>query len=78
MPHVERAAMTYDHIRAEGKAGRMGARLMAIVAEGDRERVYLGPTLEHEAVVSKACPSWKPETRYCPTIHEILRRRSTE
>ena len=24
---------------------------MAIVAEGDRERVYLAPTLEHEAVV---------------------------
>ena len=54
--------LTYDHIRAEGKAGRMGGRLMTIVAEGDRERVYLGPTLEHEAVVSKACPSWKPDT----------------
>ncbi len=52
--------VTYDHIRAEGKAGRMGARLMAIVAEGDRERVYLGPTAEHESVVNKACPSWKP------------------
>ena len=33
-----------DYIRAEGKAGRMGARLMAIVAEGDRGRVYLSPT----------------------------------
>ena len=28
-----------DYIKAEGKAGRMGARLMAIVAEGDREQV---------------------------------------
>ena len=37
-----------DYIKAEGKAGRMGARLMAIVAEGDRGRVYLAPTLEHE------------------------------
>ena len=27
----------------------MGARLMAIVAEGDRGRVYLAPTPEHEA-----------------------------
>ncbi len=25
----------------------MGARLMAIVAEGDRGRVYLAPTPEH-------------------------------
>ena len=28
-----------DYIKAEGKAGRMGARLMTIVAEGDRGRV---------------------------------------
>lgn len=53
--------VTYDHIRAEGKAGRMGARLMAIVAEGDRGRVYLAPTLEHEALARKAKPDWKPE-----------------
>ena len=29
----------YDYIRPEAKAGRMGARLMAIVAEGERGRV---------------------------------------
>ena len=50
-----------DYIKAEGKAGRMGARLMAIVAEGDRGRVYLAPTPEHEAVALKAKPEWKPE-----------------
>ena len=33
-----------DYIEGEGKAGRMGARLMAIVAEGERGRVYLAPT----------------------------------
>ena len=38
-----------DYIKAEGKAGRMGSRMMAIVAEGDSSRVYLGPTHEHEA-----------------------------
>ena len=47
--------VTYDHIRAEGKAGRMGARLMAIVAEGDRGRVYLAPDCtEHEAAARQA------------------------
>ncbi|MBE7523986.1 MAG: DUF1156 domain-containing protein [Burkholderiales bacterium] len=50
-----------DYIKAEGKAGRMGARLMAIVAEGDRGRVYLAPTPEHEAIARKAKPEWKPE-----------------
>jgi len=34
----------YDFIRAEGQAGRMGHRLMAVVAEGARGRIYLSPT----------------------------------
>jgi putative DNA methylase len=50
-----------DYIKAEGKAGRMGARLMAIVVEGDRGRLYLSPTAEHEAAAGKAKPEWKPE-----------------
>jgi putative DNA methylase len=54
--------VTYDHIREQGKAGRMGARLMAIVAEGDRGRVYLAPTPEMEAIALTARPEWRPET----------------
>ncbi len=53
--------VTYDHIRSEGRAGRMDALLMAIVVEGDRGRVYLSPTSEHEAIALKAKPEWKPE-----------------
>ena len=52
----------YKYIRSEGSAGRMGARLMAIVAEGARGRVYLAPTHEHEAIAQQAQPEWKPET----------------
>ncbi|QKE41378.1 MAG: DUF1156 domain-containing protein [Ferrovum myxofaciens] len=54
--------VTYDHIREEGKAGRMSVKLMAIVAEGDRGRVYLGPTGEMEAIALTAQPTWRPET----------------
>jgi putative DNA methylase len=50
-----------DYIKAEGKAGRMGARLMAIVAEGDRGRVYVAPTAEHEAIARAARSAWRPE-----------------
>ena len=50
-----------DYIKAEGKAVRMGARLMAVVAEGDRGRVYLTPTAEHEETAGKAMPEWRPE-----------------
>ena len=50
-----------DYIKAEGKAGRMDARLMAIVAEGDRGRVYLAPTSEHEERARGAEPEWRPD-----------------
>ena len=54
--------VSFDHIRAEGKVGRMGQQLMAIVAEGDRERVYLPPSDEHVAAADKADPHGVPET----------------
>lgn len=49
-----------DYIKSEGKAGRMGARLMAIVAEGQRGRVYLDPDDINEEVAKSADPNWKP------------------
>ena len=58
---VSGVPVTYDYIRGEGQAGRMGARLMAIVAEGDRGRVYLAPTREHETLAQNEVPVWKPE-----------------
>ena len=58
---VSGVPVTYDYIRGEGQAGRMGARLMAIVAEGDRGRVYLAPTREHETIAQNEVPVWKPE-----------------
>lgn len=56
------AAMDYKYIRAEGTAGRMGQRLMAIVADGPRGRIYLAPTSEHEDIALRAQPEWRPET----------------
>jgi putative DNA methylase len=50
------------HVRAEGRAGRMDARLMAIVAEAPRGRIYLSGTSEHEAIARSAEPGWAPET----------------
>ena len=55
------APMSSNHIKAESMGGRMGARLMAIVASGDRGRVYLSPTPEMEAIAHEAKPKWKPD-----------------
>jgi putative DNA methylase len=51
----------YEYIDDEANAGRMGARLMAIVAEGERGRIYLAPTPEHEVITRNAQPTWKPD-----------------
>ena len=52
----------YEYIDGEANAGRMGERLMAVVAQGERSRVYLTPTLEMEEVARSAQPRWKPDT----------------
>ena len=54
--------MPFEYLRSEAKAGRMGSRLMAIVAEGDRGRVYLEPTEGHDAIARGATPHDTPET----------------
>ena len=59
---VSDAPMTGGHIKAEGKAGRMGARLLAVVAKGDRERVYLSPTEAMEEAARRAEPTWRPDS----------------
>lgn len=51
------------HVRAEGRAGRMGAQLMAIAAKGHRQRVYLPPTPRHEAAADVPIPPDVPDTR---------------
>ena len=55
-------AVPLTYIRAEGKAKRMVARLMAIAAEGSRQRVYLPPAPEHEAAADVPIPDNVPDT----------------
>ena len=54
--------MPFDFLRSEAKAGRMDARLMVVVAEGDRSRVYVEPTEEQENIALSAMPKDTPET----------------
>lgn len=49
------------YVRAEGRAGRIGARLMAVVAEGDRGRIYVAPDTEHEAAAAVPPPDAVPK-----------------
>jgi len=47
---LSHTAIDATYIRSEAQAGRMGARLIAVVAEGRQGRVYLPPQPEMEAV----------------------------
>ena len=58
---LSRVAIEPEHIYSEAKAGRMGKRLLAIVAEGNRTRVYLDPIPAMEGIAEKEMPTWKPE-----------------
>lgn len=58
---ISGVSVNYDYIRTEAKAGRMGERLMAIVAEGKNGRVYLSPTRKHEEVTQLTRPIWAPD-----------------
>jgi putative DNA methylase len=53
--------MDDTHIYSSGTSGAMGARLMAIVAEGSRGRVYLRPEQAHEDAARRAKPEWKSD-----------------
>ncbi|MDR6710241.1 putative DNA methylase [Novosphingobium sp. 1748] len=53
-----------EYIKTEAQAGRLGARLMAVVAEGAKGRVYLSPTSEMEALALNAEPNWKPDIEF--------------
>jgi putative DNA methylase len=58
---VSDVPIAYPYIRKEGMAGRLGQKLVAVVAEGVRGRIFLSPTREIEDIALAAKPEWKPQ-----------------
>jgi putative DNA methylase len=52
--------ISLDYVREEARAGRMGAHLIAVVAEGDRERLYLSPSWDQAMAADVDRPSHAP------------------
>jgi putative DNA methylase len=59
---ISNTGITPDYVKAKGKAGEMGQTLLAIVAEGNRSRVYVEPIEAHSELAFSAKPAWSPET----------------
>lgn len=55
------APIAFDHIREESRGGRMGAKLMAVVAEGQRGRIYIAPDEAQIAAADVPMPDDYPQ-----------------
>lgn len=53
--------VTLNYIKEEGKAGRMGNRLAALVVDLGRGKGYYAPTPEQESVALNAPVDWSPD-----------------
>lgn len=53
--------LSLNYIRAEGRAGRMGVHLIAVVGEAKRGRVYVTPNEEHVRAANVDRPDSAPE-----------------
>ena len=53
-----------EYIMAEGKAKRIGSRLLAIVADGPTGRCFCAPTPEHEEASRRHLVTWQPEVPF--------------
>ncbi|NTV47312.1 MAG: DUF1156 domain-containing protein, partial [Chlorobiales bacterium] len=61
---VSDAAISGEYIKEEAQAGRLGATLIAIIAEGPRGRVYISPSKDIELIAKEAKPAWKPDVAF--------------
>lgn len=58
---ISKSPIDGKYIKTQGQAGRIGTRLMAIVADSSKGRIYLSATSEQESIAKQATFSWRPE-----------------
>ena len=61
------SAVKLSYVREQGKVGNMGEIMTAIVAAGNRKRLFLPPSDEHIQVAKSAIPKWKPTEKIINT-----------
>ena len=54
------AAAPLSYVRERAQAGDMCEQMTAIVAEGDRRRLYISSTEDHAKIAGEASPAWRP------------------
>ena len=65
--------MPLNYIREMARKDGLGQRLMAVVVEGTRGRVFISPTAEMEKTAFLSKPNWRPEELVTTPSHEVDR-----
>ena len=63
-----------SYVREQARDGHMGERMTAIVAEGDRKRLFVSPTTEHVRTATSEHANWRPEQKMPSTAHLVSGR----
>ncbi len=58
---MSNSPMSKEHIRSEFQAKETSNKLMAVVAEGAKGRIYISPQPGMEELAKSITPEWKPE-----------------
>ena len=53
--------LPFDMIRSEGKLQHLGSKLLCVVVQGSRERLFLPATRMHEEIAEHVEPTWVPD-----------------
>ncbi|MDG6093733.1 DUF1156 domain-containing protein [Acetobacter sp. AN02] len=70
---VSNTAMPLNYIREMARKSGLGQRLMAVVVEGTRGRVFISPTADMEKTAFLEKPKWLPEELVTTPSHEVDR-----
>ena len=66
-------AVKLPYVREQGKAGKIEEVMTAVVAEGERRKLFLPPTDKHLQVAMSATPKWRPRQAiiYTPKVSSL-------
>lgn len=62
-----------SYLRTQAQAGGFGSRLLAVVAQEGRDRIYLPPTPDGEATADSARSEWMPDELVTTPSHDVDR-----
>lgn len=71
-------AVERKYLRDEGRASRLGSQLLAIVADGNRRRIYIAPDAEHVSAADvprphDLPPQTMPDHSVSPSSHQTVK-----